>query len=204
MAAAKKAGTEKVTEYIESLPEWSRNICSSLRKIILKADDRLLEEWKWGPHYASKGMVCGYGAFQRHVKLTFFNGSAMTDPEGAFNHCVDNEFSRSIKFMEGEGLNTKMLTAYIKESVDINEKGFKRVVLDKEVLVPEELEEALLSNKAAHQFFHGLTYGYKKDFVGYIASAKQEKTRLDRISKVVMLAAQGRRLNDQYSATKAK
>jgi hypothetical protein len=204
MAAAKKEGTEKVTAYIETLPEWSRNICSSLREIILKADDRLLEEWKWGPHYSSKGMVCGYGAFQKHIKLTFFNGSAMTDPEGAFNHCVDNEFSRSIKFVEGEEMNKEMLTAYIKESVDINHKGFKRAVPDKEVVVPGDLEEALLSNKTAHQFFHGLTYGYKKDFVAYITGAKQEKTRLDRISKVVLLAAQGRRLNDQYNVTTAK
>ena len=204
MPAAKKEGTEKVTEYIESLPEWSRNICESLRQIILKADDRLLEEWKWGPHYSSQGMVCGYSAFQKHVKLTFFNGSAMTDPEGAFNHCVDNEFSRSIKFVEGEGLNKKMLTAYIQESVDINHKGFKRVVLEKEVVVPEELEKALLSNKAAHQFFHGLTYGYKKEFVGFVTSAKQEATRLDRIAKVVMLTAEGRRLNDQYHVTKTK
>src|SRR5687767_962672 len=127
MRAAKKEGAEKVTEYIESLPEWSINICSSLRNIILKADGRLLEEWKWGPHYSSKGMVCGYGAFQKHIKLTFFNGSAMTDPEGAFNHCVDNEFSRSIKFVEGEEINTKMLTDYVKESVEINHKGFKRL-----------------------------------------------------------------------------
>jgi uncharacterized protein YdeI (YjbR/CyaY-like superfamily) len=77
------------------------------------------------------------------------------------------------------------------------------VVLDKDVEVPDALEKALLSNKTAHQFFHALTYGYKKDFVGYVTSAKQEATRLDRINKVVSLTAQGRRLNDQYSVTKA-
>ena len=204
MEEGKKQGSEKIVAYIENLPEWSKDICVTLRALILKADKRLVEEWKWGPHYSSRGMVCGYGAFQKHVKFTFFNGSAMTDPEGAFNHCVDNEFSRSIKFVSEKDIDKKMLTAYIKEAVDINHKGFKRVVRDKNVAVPEELEKALLADKAAHQFFHGLTYGYKKDFVGYITSAKQEKTRLDRIAKVVMLTAEGRRMNDKYAAPKSK
>src|SRR5688572_4907162 len=99
MATAKKDGSKKVAEYLESLPEWSAAICRKLQRIILKADPSIVEDWKWGPNYASNGMVCGYGAFQKHVKLTFFNGSAMTDSKGLFNHCVDNEFSRSIKYV---------------------------------------------------------------------------------------------------------
>lgn len=66
--------TEKVLQYTEQLPDWSHQICHCLRSIILQADESIVEAWKWGPHYSSHGMVCGMGAFQKHVKLTFLMG----------------------------------------------------------------------------------------------------------------------------------
>jgi hypothetical protein len=191
MATKNKDGAQRVTAYLDTLPEWSGAICKELRRIILKADPSLTEEWKWGPHYSSQGMVCGYGAFQKHVKLTFFNGSGMKDSKGLFNHCVDNEFSRSIKYEAESEINEKLLTEYIKESVAVNQKGFKREI-------KADLQAALAKNNKALAFFEGLSYGYKKDFVELVTTAKQEKTRLERIAKVVDHCAQGVKLNDKY------
>lgn len=198
MPTAAKPATNKVLAYIESLPEWSQNICTELRRIILAADPSIAEEWKWGPHYSSNGMVCGYGAFQKHIKFTFFNGSALKDPKGLFNHCVDNEFSRSIKYTDISEVDAKTLTAYIKESVAANQKGFKRVVTDKSVDVPEDLQKALKANKKAAAFFEGLSYGYKKEFAEHVTTAKQEKTRQDRIAKIVGLCAEEKTLHHKY------
>lgn len=198
MTTAAKDATGKVLAYIDALPDWSKKICTKLRQIILAADPDLVEEWKWGPHYAAGGMVCGYGAFQKHIKLTFFNGSGMNDPKGLFNHCVDNEFSRSMKFVDEKEIDAKTLTAYIKESVVVNKKGFKRQVKDKTLETPEDLLKALATNKKAAQFFDGLSYGYKKEFVEHITTAKQDNTRVARIVKVVDLCADGRKLNDKY------
>lgn len=198
MPTVAKPATNKVLAYIESLPEWSQNICTELRRIILAADPSIAEEWKWGPHYSSNGMVCGYGAFQKHIKFTFFNGSALKDPKGLFNHCVDNEFSRSIKYTDISEVDAKTLTAYIKESVAANQKGFKRVVTDKSVDVPEDLQKALKANKKAAAFFEGLSYGYKKEFAEHVTTAKQEKTRQDRIAKIVGLCAEEKTLHHKY------
>jgi hypothetical protein len=190
--------TARVSTYLDSLPEWSQKICACLRKLILAADPSIIEDWKWGPHYSSNGMVCGWGAFGKHVKFTFFNGDAMKDAHGLFNHCVDNEFSRSIKFTDVSEINEKQLTAYIKESVTINKNGYKRQVKDKTVEVPQDLEEALRKIKSAATFFDALSYGYKKDFVQWVTSAKRHETRQDRIKKVVALSAEGKTMNEQY------
>ena len=198
MSTAGGDTSEKVLQYIETLPEWSKNLCLKLRGIILNADPSIKEDWKWGPHYASNGMVCGYGAFQKHVKLTFFNGSAMKDGKGLFNHCVDNEFSRSVKYTAVDEIDEKTLSAYIKESVAVNKKGFKREVTNKVVEVPQDLSKSLAKNKAAKTFFDGLSYGYKKEFVEHVTGAKQEETRQARILKVVAYCADGKRLNDKY------
>lgn len=114
--------SEKVSEYIESMPPFSKNICEKLRQIILSTDAGIIEDWKWGPNYSYDGMVCGYAAFQKHVKLTFFNGSGMKDSRKLFNHCLDNEFSRSVKYTTISEVDPKNLTLYIKESIAVNKK----------------------------------------------------------------------------------
>ncbi|MBA3683150.1 MAG: DUF1801 domain-containing protein, partial [Bacteroidetes bacterium] len=62
MAATKHVADAslKITEYIDTLPDWSQKICKKLRTIILKADPKLIEDWNWGPNYYLEGMVCGF------------------------------------------------------------------------------------------------------------------------------------------------
>src|SRR5688500_6515180 len=153
MTPAANEATAKIQAYIESLPDWSRDICSRLRSIILAADPDIREEWKWGPHYSCEGMMCGFGAFQKHVKLTFFNGAGLADTKGLFNHCTDNEFSRSIKLFRHDEINETILTDYVLASVELNRRGFKRQVKNKEVEVPPALLSALSGKKKAPAFF---------------------------------------------------
>jgi hypothetical protein len=198
MATVASDAKQKVLEYINEMPPFSKAICKKLRSIILKADKDLQEDWKWGPHYAFNGMVCGYGAFKEHVKLTFFNGSGMKDPKGLFNHCVDNEFSRSIKFTDVKEIDEADITALVKESVAVNKKGYKREVQNKNVEVPADLQKALSKNKTAQKYFDTLSYGYRKEYVEHVTGAKREETRQQRIVKIVDLCAAGRTLNDKY------
>ena len=122
----------------------------------------------------------------------------MKDPKKLFNHCVDNEFSRSVKYTDVSELDEAVLQAYIRESIALNKKGFKRTIADKTVDVPEELEKALAKNKNAKAYFDGLSYGYKKEFVEHFTTAKQEKTKAERLEKIVALCAEEKTLNGKY------
>jgi hypothetical protein len=62
----------KITDYIESLPDWSQKICITLREISLKSNSEIIEDWKWGPNYYLNGMVCGFSAFKKYVNFVFF------------------------------------------------------------------------------------------------------------------------------------
>ncbi|RYY39805.1 MAG: hypothetical protein EOO08_09040 [Chitinophagaceae bacterium] len=198
MTAPVTPASSKVSAYLESLPEWSRSICAGLRRIALSADPSIYEDWKWGPNYASNGMVCGWSAFKEHVKLTFFNGSAMKDPLGLFNHCVDNDFNRSIKFTRTDKINENQLKQYIRESVAVNKAGFKRVAKNEKADAPPALLAALKKDKKALAFFEALTPGYRNDYIQQVLSAKQEKTKQARIAKIVAACAEGRKPNEQY------
>lgn len=51
--------------------------------------------------------------------------------------------------------------------------------------VPNELQEAFDQNKGAEEFFKGLSYSNKKQYVDFVASAKKEETRKSRIETVI-------------------
>lgn len=198
MAKPQINAAQKVLKYIDSLPGWSKEICLNLRGATLSADASIAEEWKWGPHYSSNGMVVGIGAFQKHVKVTFFNGAGMKDHLKLFNHCVDNEFSRSIKYTPEDQIDLAAFTTYVQEAVALNKKGFKRTIESKAVAVPPELTAALQQNNAAFHFFENLSYGYKKEFAEHVTEARQEKTKEARIAKIIGLCEAQQTLNHKY------
>lgn len=198
MTTRQKDASERVLEYIASLPQWSKEICLNLRQATLSADTSITEEWKWGPHYSSHGMVVGIGAFQKHIKVTFFNGAGMKDAKKLFNHCTDNAFSRSIKYSPDDTIDLATFGAYVQEAVALNRNGFKREIKDKTVAIPPELTAALQQSLAAQTFFESLSYGYQKEFAEHVAEAKQEKTKQDRILKIITLCEEQKTLHHKY------
>jgi len=62
------------------------------------------------------------------------------------------------------------------------------------VIVPEELENALLMDSSAATIFAALPYSHKKEYADWISSAKQPETRARRVATALtMLVARGRR-----------
>lgn len=70
---------KRIESYFDEAPSFAGDICRKLRHIIFKAEPEIVEDWKWGPNYSKNGMVCGIGAFQKHVSLAFFQGAHMKD-----------------------------------------------------------------------------------------------------------------------------
>jgi Bacteriocin-protection, YdeI or OmpD-Associated len=66
-----------------------------------------------------------------------------------------------------------------------NEYGKYIDVANKIVNLPEDLKEELSKNPTALAFYDQLAYSHRKEYVLWIVTAKQEKTRTDRISKMM-------------------
>ncbi len=60
--------------------------------------------------------------------------------------------------------------------------------------VPEYIEQALKSQSAAWQFFESLAPSYRRLYIGWIDSAKQEETRARRLREAVGKLAAGEKL----------
>lgn len=60
--------------------------------------------------------------------------------------------------------------------------------------VPAEFREALAQRPQAQVFFEGLAPSYRKQFIGWIATAKQQATRDRRVKEAVALLGKGKKL----------
>ena len=116
------ATTETIDNYIAGLDDWQSEALSALRKTINDADSRLSEDWKWGcPVWVYKGNVCSVGAFKTHVKVNFFKGARLEDPNGLFNAGLDAKESRSIDLSKDETIDNVALAEVIREATALNE-----------------------------------------------------------------------------------
>ncbi len=113
--------SEQISKYIKSLSDWRGKEMAKLRKLILKAEPKLTEEWKWGtPVFSRQGLVCAIGAFKDHVGINFFQGASLKDPKRLFNSGLDAKAMRSIKLFEGDKLDNTAFQKLVKAAVAYN------------------------------------------------------------------------------------
>jgi len=116
-----------IDNYIKDLTDWRGDSLRRLRKLILATDPNLTEEWKWDtPVWSYKGNVVAGGVFKDHVKLNFFKGASLKDPNGLFNAGPDAKASRGIDFHEGEKIDESALQDLVREAVAYNASGGKK------------------------------------------------------------------------------
>jgi hypothetical protein len=92
-----------------------------LRTLIHEADPGITEEWKWDTAvWSHKGLVCAIATFKKTVKMNFFQGASLADPQKLFNGGLDAKKTRSIDFREGDSVNETALQDLIRTAVTHN------------------------------------------------------------------------------------
>lgn len=80
------------------------------------------------------------------------------------------------------------------EAAKKNGSWDKKMISKIEYQVPQEFKEALENNIAAKDFFDSLADSYKRQYIGWIASAKKNETRIKRINKALELLKSKKKL----------
>jgi hypothetical protein len=112
---------QSITNLIAELADWRGAMIAQLRQLILDTDPAMVEEWKWGtPVWSHQGNVVAAGAFKDHVKLNFFKGAALSDPNHLFNAGLDAKATRAIDIYQGDILNQPALQELIRAAVAQN------------------------------------------------------------------------------------
>src|ERR1700682_4133602 len=118
--------SELVDKQIAELADWRGDMFADLRTLIHEADPDITEEWKWSTGvWTHNGMVCSVGAFGDHLKINFFQGAALADPQKLFNAGLDAKKTRAIDLYDGDKIDEQFLQDLIRAAVAFNNQKTK-------------------------------------------------------------------------------
>ena len=113
--------SENIDRFIVGLADWRGDLISRLRALINEAEPALKEDWKWDtPVWSSNGNVCAVGAFKDSVKINFFKGANLPDPQGLFNGGLQAKASRSIDLAEDDSIDQGALQDLVRAAAAHN------------------------------------------------------------------------------------
>jgi hypothetical protein len=115
--------SERIDDLIAELTDWRGKTLATVRKCILGADPKIIEEWKWmgSPVWSRDGIIAVGNAHNEKVKLTFANGASLPDPEKLFNAGLDGNRWRAIDLFEGDKINERALKNLVRAAIDNNQ-----------------------------------------------------------------------------------
>lgn len=165
---------------------WAQGL-AALRTLCLAAG--LEEAAKWGhPCYVRKGRnIAIIGAFRGEFRLTFFNGSLLSDPERLLQKRGPNTHVADILSFDSAARVAELapvVSAYLAEAVGYAEAGVVPQKVERDLELPRELVAALDADPEMAEAFEALTPGRRKSYVFALNTARKPQTRVARIAKL--------------------
>jgi uncharacterized protein YdeI (YjbR/CyaY-like superfamily) len=170
-----------------------------LKNIINKT--QLEEATKWGGtvYTHNSKNVLGIGGFKSYFGLWFFNGAFLKDEQKVLVAATqDTKALRQWRMNSKTEINEKLILQYIAESIE-NEKQGKILKPSKgENITSTFFENQLQNDVALQEAFQKFSPYKQKEFLEYIETAKQEKTKITRFEKIKPMILENIGLNDKY------
>ena len=127
MTAETAHASQRIDQRIEELGDWRGDTLRKVRSLILEADGDIVEEWKWVkptnpgvPVWSRSGGICTGEVYKNVVKLTFFKGASLNDPQGLFNASLEGKVRRALDISEGDKLDERAFKQLIRDAVALN------------------------------------------------------------------------------------
>jgi len=200
----------KVDAYIEKSQPFAQPILTHLRALIHKGCPGVEEAIKWGmPFFVYRGAILGnMSAFKAHCSFGFWGQEigALLREAGVVQDGGMGTLGRitSVKDLPGE----KQMLGWIRQAagfIDRGEYTSPIAARNKVVKTPKpapkaspEFAAALKKNKKASAVFEAFSPSCKREYVEWIAEAKREETRDNRIAQAVEWIAEGKQRNWKY------
>jgi uncharacterized protein YdeI (YjbR/CyaY-like superfamily) len=183
----------------DKVNQWEEELLF-LKSIIDKTE--LVETIKWGgPIYVyNKKNVIGIGGFKNYFAIWFLNGVFLKDEKKRLINAQEDKTKsmRQWRFTSKEDVSETEVLQYILEAIENEKQGKIIKPSKKEAIVSELLQKEMNNNPALAEAFQKFSPYKQYEFLEYIETAKQEKTKLRRIEKVIPMILGNVGLNDKY------
>tara|TARA_R110002167_G_scaffold11308_17_gene50171 strand:+ start:253 stop:855 length:603 start_codon:yes stop_codon:yes gene_type:complete len=165
----------------------------------------LEETFKWNcPTYTYNGQnVLAICRFKYHFGIWFFKGVFLSDPHAVLQNAQEGKTKamRHWKFTSNEDIDTSVARSYMVEALENEKRGVKLAPKKNnfsQTDIPVVLREALHNNTSAQKAYDALSPYNRRIYAAYIAEAKQERTKISRLAKIIPMILEGKGLNDAY------
>jgi uncharacterized protein YdeI (YjbR/CyaY-like superfamily) len=200
----------RVDAYIAKSAEFAKPILSHLRKLIHDTCPTVEETMKWSfPHFMytsasdrKSRVLCSMASFKQHCAFGFWyaGGWVMSDESKPSSEGM-GQFGKITSISDLP--RDKQLIKHIKHAVNVHDAGIKlparkRSTEKKELEIPDYFTTTLKKNKKALATFEGFNYSNKKEYVEWVAEAKTEETRRNRLATAVEWMSEGKIRNWKY------
>lgn len=192
-----------IDEYLAKAKPFAQIILSHIRALVHEACPEVQETIKWSfPHFEYKGTLCAMAAFKEHCTFGFWKEQIMKDPYGAFHRADSAAMGHFGRIAKIEDLPAdEILLAYIKEAIELNEKGIKlpkKISIKKELSIPDFFMDEIKKNKEAVAVFQNFSTSKQKEYVEWVTEAKQDITRQKRLATTILWLSEGKSRNWKY------
>ena len=196
----------RVDAYIAKSADFAKPILNHYRALIHKACPQVDETIKWGfPNFDYKGgPMTSIASFKQHCAIGFWKAALMKDGNALIGRAKSEEAMghlgriTSLKDLPKD----KVLMAYIKDAMRLNDEGLKvsnkAKPVKKELKIPEYFLKAVSKNKKALTTFEAFSNTNKKEYVIWVTEAKTEETRKKRLETSVEWMSEGKIRNWKY------
>jgi uncharacterized protein YdeI (YjbR/CyaY-like superfamily) len=177
---------------------WEEEL-GKLREIIAKTE--LIESKKWGGevYTINNKNVIGIGGFKKFFTIWFFNGVFLQDEKKILVNANEGVTKglRQWRFSSLSEIDEKLILSYIKEAIQNEKAGLSVKPEKKEAMKCDFFESELKKDVTLSNAFSKFSPYKQKEFWEFMATAKQEKTKLSRLEKIKPLILENIGLNDK-------
>ena len=185
----------------DKVNQWGEEL-GLLRTIIQKTE--LVETTKWGSevYTINNKNVLGLGGFKNYFTIWFFNGVFLKDEAHVLVNANEGVTKglRQWRFKNAIEINEKLILHYIHNAIENEKEGLSIKPEKKEAMQCEFFNNELKKDKTLNTAFQKFSPYKQKEFWEYMATAKQEKTKITRFDKIKELIIAGIGLNDKYKS----
>ena len=190
----------RIDAYIAKAATFARPILQHIRDRVRAAAPEAVETMKWSaPAYTVDGKILLItAAFKEHAALNFWRGQEIGD--GAPKAGAMGQFGRltSVDDLPADA----ELDGLIREAAALAKTAPAPRKRKHEPKAPCELhpefEAALKANPKAREVLDGFPPSARRDYLDWVAEAKQDRTRAKRIADAVEWLSEGKRRNWKY------
>ena len=189
----------RVDAYVAKARPFAQPILTRVRKAIHAGCPEVVETIKWSvPAFEYKGPMCGMAAFKAYCSVGFWKGPLLEQQPESRGPMTQLGRVHAVDELPAE----KAIAALVRRAAKLNDEGVKIKREPKApkgpVTVPAYFAAALKKNKKAKAAFDAFSPSHRREYVEWVADAKQDATRQRRLATALEWIAEGKGRNWKY------